>query len=124
MSLTYAYKRHTREDRPDRHVWSVVGAEGGVHIWAQLHDADFQAKYGEQFFGGVECHWPAGDDPAHHPECWLLGKPCRHDGSSLYFSDYIEPVLRGMDLSSEAAANFVNAELLDWYQSKISRQPP
>ena len=117
MELKYDYQ--PPKDANGQHVWSVVGPEGGVHIWARESTMKFS---NERFIGGVEVHAKKpmyGDQPVSHEHCWLLGGPCYHDGTSLYFSERIEPYLRG-DPFSDATHEFVNAELLDWYQDKFA----
>lgn len=119
--LTYAFERN--DDRPGlpRFTWSVIGPQGGVHIWAQTHSEASQRDWGDQFYGGVECHWPAESGKNDHEDCWLLKKPCRHDGSSLYFSERIEPMLRGQDPESDAVRSYIESILFDWYRSHIDR---
>lgn len=98
--------------------WYVVGPLGGVHIWAREHDAKFSALLGK-YIGGVECHWHCEAGEAHHDECWLLKGPCRHDGSSLYFSERIAPMIENLNPESDGLKSFIEAELLDWYRSNI-----
>jgi len=114
--LFYNYDKMT-SDR-DRHTWSVVGPAGGVHIWACPMPEGF--NYGERFYGGVEVHSRHGEGEPHHKNCWLIGGPCWHDGSSLYFSENIEPILRNSDAEFPSSVHeYINAELLDWYRSKL-----
>ena len=118
--LTYSFEKTEPYSGLPRYTWALVGPDGGVHIWAQTNSAESAARFGDIYFGGVECHWPAGADEPHHAYCWLLKGPCRHDGSSLYFSDYIAPMLSPENVEGENIASYVNAELLDWYRSKIA----
>lgn len=112
----------------NRHCWWVRGPKGGAHIWAAATDEDFRQRFGEHFYGGIECHSPKplydydgySSEP-HHEECWLLKGPCWHDGSSLQFSETIEPMMRNVkDLRS--LDEFMNAELLDRYRSWFDRE--
>jgi hypothetical protein len=80
-----------------QHTWSVVGACGGLHLHIMDYGAD--AKYGEQFQGGIEIHYRQPpdymcDQAPSHDECWLLKQPCWHDGSSLQVSEYWIPLWR------------------------------
>ena len=120
--LIYSYIAPTEQNRMT-HMWTAVGASGGVHIWA-MPQPKSQYMDGD-FYGGVEVHSRTpmyGDQPAHNENCWLLGCPCWHDGSSLYFSDYIEPMLRGRNGFSQSTHEYVNSELLSWYKSKFRRE--
>ncbi len=109
-------------DHP-RHTWSVVGPAGGVHIWASpITDR----RWGKQFYGGVEVHSRTpmyGDEKPSHDECWLIGGPCWHDGTSLYFSENIEPMLRDR-ADFEPVRSYIEAELHDWYRSKLHTHTP
>jgi len=110
-----------------RHMWTVVGDNGGVHIWAEPHREEFAEKWGERFYGGVEIHSKVnihsyGDGKPDHEECWLLGGPCYHDGSSLFFSENIEPFIRhaGVPFGNNVH-EYMNTYLHDWYQSHFGR---
>lgn len=106
-----------------RHMWTAVGDNGGVHIWAEPTPEGF--RWGEKFYGGIEVHsktrlYEFGDGSPDHDTCWLLGCPCWHDGSSLYFSERIEPILRSERAPFNNAVNgYMNAILFDWYQSRF-----
>jgi hypothetical protein len=64
----------------ENYYWSVVGKHGGVHLWIRpspLNDGEF--------YGGVEYHYrvaPEGRELSPD-NCWLIGCPCFHVGSSL-----------------------------------------
>lgn len=77
------------------HCWSAKDERGGVHIWARI-TAGF-ANYGPEWIGGCEHHSPVrreyDSEQPSHDDCWLLGGPCWHDGSSLMFSEQIAPML-------------------------------
>jgi hypothetical protein len=125
--LIYGFKPATVEN--DRHIWSVVGPAGGVHIWAAPSPwKPGDRFYGqEMFYGGIEVHsrTPMYGDHASQDECWLIGGPCWHDGSSLYFSESIEPRLRGYkDEWSEGVHEYMRFKLFDWYQSNLAESGP
>jgi len=76
----------------NRHWWAVVGDLGGVHFWYQVSTFD-----GEKY-GGVEWHWrkPTEDYHAENPDhndCWIIGGPCWHDGTSLYAEEVYIPLV-------------------------------
>ena len=124
LALTFDFRRDDRDAERPRFTWSAVGPAGGIHIWAQTHSQDAQRTYGEYFYGGVEVHFrksPYGEEKPHNDHCWLLKGPCWHDGSSLYFSERIEPLLRCSDPEGPAIMSYMQAELADWYESKLAR---
>lgn len=104
-----------------RHVWWLRGPKGGVHVWAGENPAEFQARWGERYYGGIECHSPkplyshSGDTP-DHDHCWVLKGPCWHDGSSLQFSEEIEPFMRHA-ANLRDMDDFMFATCLDRYRS-------
>lgn len=77
------------------HLWSLADEKGGIHVSASL--TEWQSG-GREWMGGAETHYAAApdymnpDEPSHE-HCWVLGKPCWHDGSSLYFSENIAHML-------------------------------
>jgi hypothetical protein len=71
----------------------VVGPEGAVHFWVSPSREDIT---GDDLYGGVEYHhafppdYMRNDPPSHSP-CHFLGKPCWHDGTSLWASEHWIP---------------------------------
>jgi len=116
---------HKPETEYERFIWAVVGERGGVHVWAQrLPKESFEHTPGlwdYPFYGGVEVHrrTPAEYDSIEpsHDNCWLLDAPCWQDGSSLYFSDNMSPVLNNLGLESDGATFYALAEARSWYRS-------
>lgn len=115
----------TNENNRKRWTWSLVGEHGGVHIWAQFCEAS-ESAFGEKCYGGVEVHYRKppyehSEGTPHHEYCWLLEGPCWHDGSSLYFSEQLQPIIEMTD-RPERLTNYMNAELLSWYRSHLSKE--
>lgn len=76
------------------HMWSLANKDGGIHISANV--TPFRGQ--REWMGGCETHYakcPDYMDPdkPSHEHCWVLGAPCWHDGSSLYFSENVAPML-------------------------------
>lgn len=76
------------------HLWSLANVAGGIHISASI--CEFQGS--REWLGGCETHYAKAPDymdpdKPSHPHCWVLGAPCWHDGSSLYFSENVAPML-------------------------------
>jgi len=110
-----------------RYTWSLVGPDGGVHIWAQLLPEDSLTRHmhGSQFYGGVECHWkkPVYENQEVSQEhCWLLNGPCYHDGSSLYFSERIAPTLSLENIKKPHTTSYIQSVLLSWYEDRIEER--
>lgn len=77
------------------HLWSLANENGGIHVSASLHP---YLNGNREWMGGAETHYIAAPDymdpdKPSHQHCWVLGCPCWHDGSSLYFSENIAPLL-------------------------------
>lgn len=123
-NVTYAYL--PPEGEVKRHMWTLVGPNGAVHIWAEPMPETLSRSWGEKYYGGVEIHSPKplyesewAQNPSH-AECWLLKCPCWHDGSSLYFSERIAPLLSQEEAPfGDHVHSFINAILFDWYRSKF-----
>ena len=120
--LSYNYIPDSEENRPT-HIWTLVGPLGAVHIWA-APQPETPFKTGE-FYGGIECHHPnpLGDSDqkeAPIPVCWLTGKPCWPEGSSLAFEERIEPVLGCSPRPfPQYIHEFVKSELHRWYRDQF-----
>lgn len=82
--------RRFKQEHKERTDWAIIGPRGAVHFWkfnTTSHDC-----------GGVEEHRKEPNDyqvgePPSQDNCFLLGCPCWHDGSSLY-ADKFFPILR------------------------------
>lgn len=104
------------------YLWALTGEKGAIHIWAQPDTYEHRRS---DWSGGIECHYASAPDymsadcPSHE-RCWLLDRPCWHDGSSLYFSEYIAD---DMPRNSEAVDDRTHASMLGtlrrWYREKI-----
>jgi hypothetical protein len=94
--MKYKFKyEYTNDFGTPRHTWSLVGAKGGLHLHiSELKTAQFED---EKYSGGIEIHYRyppeyrENDAPSHN-NCWLLGCPCWHDGSSLQVSEIWIPL--------------------------------
>lgn len=94
--------------------WAVIGPLGAV----DFHCSNTPVGHGFGRIGGIEEHrrapadYQRADEPSH-TDCRLLDGNCWHDGSSLYASDVLIPLLErdGEDamwaqLEREYAARF------------------
>lgn len=83
-----------------RHQWSLRGPKGGISFHVSLWEGKDAEKH-DRFGGptaGLEFHHgydpTGGQEAAHHAQCWLLKGPCWHDGTSLYASETLWPMIR------------------------------
>lgn len=108
-------------DTPNkRFIWSVVGPCGGIHIWGQFIE---ESSFGEKCYGGIEIHsnnplYGDEDEPSQK-DCWLIKGPCWHDGSSLYFSENIQPLIESYENEPGKITDSINSELKSWYENRL-----
>lgn len=78
-----------------RHMWEIVGPEGGVHFHASLTKG-YPPSCGLEFHHNQAAWLRMGRDNEafHHRNCPLLGGPCWHDGTSLYASETLWPIIK------------------------------
>lgn len=105
------------------HQWTLASKDGGIHIHGWRVDGDGWREW----MGGVECHWPTAPewgspDKPSHDHCWLLGGPCWHDGTSLYFSERIADMLPPTDTLEDRHHMFITHELIHWFRSRITTE--
>ena len=114
------------------HTWWIKGPRGGVHIWARQSKLD---GWPTEWIGGVECHWAQcpddsgwfkSDSPSQ-ADCWLLDGPCWHDGSSLFFSEQIAPLMPHPDSPSANESDklphkYIGLILNEWYRDRILQE--
>lgn len=92
MELERIQESHKTESGM-RYIFAVKGELGGVHFWVE----EYTRENGEvRRFGGVESHskTPFSDSTPgpDNDNCWLIGCPCWHDGSSLMAEETYIPV--------------------------------
>jgi hypothetical protein len=117
---------HNPDTDRARYVWAVKGERGGVHVWAQSMCDEAAKISGSRYYGGIEVHRATPheyDNPAEpsHDECWLIGKPCWHDGSSLQFSEQVLPMIERMGV--EAVASYCLSIARAWYRDCLEAKP-
>ena len=119
--IEYGFERNGDIPR-QRVIWWLKGEHGGCHIWAQFTVPNELNPDG--FYGGIEVHHPTKvyeflPDEAPIEECWLTGKPCWPDGSSLQFEERIKPMIRTALSDLRILDNFMNAEMLSFYRHNV-----
>lgn len=93
--MKYRHHKYTWEKSLGvaRHAWSLVGPLGGVHF--TFYDHKDTPSAGLEFHHSPVCDYRRNEAP-DHVNCWLIGGPCRHDGSSLYARETLLPMILPM----------------------------
>lgn len=77
-----------------RHHWELRGPRGGIHLHVSIPD---EPRYGGPSCG-LEFHHSfdptGGEEAPHHINCPVTGGHCWHDGTSLYASESIWPLVK------------------------------
>lgn len=87
-----------------RHSWSVLGPLGGVNFHASVNE-QYGDTAGLEFHHTRACQAYTSEAP-HHKDCWLTGEPCWHDGTSLYATENLWPMISAMLRGGEHDAIF------------------
>lgn len=86
-----------------RHQWELRGPVGAVDFHASL-TPQYPPSCGLEFhysprWSGFEARW--GGTAPQHLNCPVLGGPCWHEGTSLYASEALWPMIEGYLKCSE-----------------------
>lgn len=76
------------------HQWELVGPEGGIHFHMAAYDKS-DPSCGLEFHHAARAGYRQNEAP-DHINCPLIGEPCWHDGTSLYASETIWPMVKPM----------------------------
>ena len=73
-----------------RHQWELRTVDGGISFHASIMDNDRNPPA-----CGLEFHsiYPRNDEAPHHIDCPVTGGRCWHDGTSLYASETLWPMI-------------------------------
>lgn len=113
-----------------RHLWSVVGRHGAIHLHISDMGKERSEKYcTEQFSGGIEIHYrqPPSymrNDAPSQDRCWLLQGPCWHDGSSLQVSESWIPRWRASPHDHERMFTMLKSEYDDIFKFVFMFEKP
>lgn len=77
------------------HVWTLVGAKGGLHLHIRGSSTPEGSEMMPRFYGGVEVHLrqprdSRNADPPTHDCCDVIKSPCWSHGSSMAADRFIE----------------------------------
>lgn len=122
--FVWQYHVFLRAKRPE-HIWILSNGGNAIHVSARTSEWNHRFEWS----GGIECHWSVApewvkESEPHHEHCWILGGPCWHDGSSLYFSDNIAPMLPDLPAPMEQLHHdYVLHEMRSWFRSHFEKDP-
>jgi len=91
-----------------RHHWELVGPDGGIHFHVSLTKG-YEPSCGLEFHHAARAKYRCDEAP-DHVKCPLIGEPCWHDGTSLYASESIWPMVEAMLRSGDHEAVFRTLE--------------
>ncbi len=72
------------------HDWRLVGPNGGINFHISISDAE--TSFGPT--AGLEFHDLSGEGAPDHVDCPLTGGRCWHDGTSLYATESVWPLVQ------------------------------
>ena len=95
MKYRNEYRYHCPFGHP-KHIYICRGRHGAMHFHITDLGEVHAKKYGHRYSSGLEAHHRTPpsymDDRApSHEECWVIGGPCWHDGTSLYAEESLLP---------------------------------
>lgn len=100
-----------------RHQWELVGPDGGIHFHVSMTKG-YEPSCGLEFHHAARARHRCDEAP-DHIKCPLIGEPCWHDGTSLYASESIWPMVEPMLRSGDHEAVF---RVLEYeYKTHFSR---
>ena len=77
------------------HGWSFRGPRGGIDFHVHtFEDGDFPTTAGLEIHRAYDPS--GGEEAASHAHCWLLKAPCWHDGTSLYATETLWPIVQSL----------------------------
>lgn len=120
--LFWEYRLSLRSGRYPVHTWILSGERGAIHA----HCTRDISNYRQEWLGGIECHYAEPPDymrdkEPSHELCWLIHKPCWHDGTSLGFSEQIAPYLSShTNAFDESDHTCVLSVMRHWYEANLA----
>lgn len=99
----------------------VEGAMGAVEFWFRKNANDDYSDI-EKVYGGIEQHSVTTDDdrPPSHGQCeQCSGRPCWHDGSSLYAQESWIPSLSDTE-TEDSRASWIFRRLAGEYRRRFN----
>lgn len=86
------------------HTWELVGPDGGIHFHVSITKS-YDPSCGLEFHHAARAKYRCDAAP-DHTTCPLIGEPCWHDGTSLYASEQVWPMVEPMLRHGEHEAVF------------------
>jgi len=92
------YKHHTytwsRPFREQHHVWELVGPKGALHFHVTMLDEPYGPSAGLEIHHREPPEHMRGEAP-NQLKCRLTSGWCWHDGTSLYATETLWPMVKG-----------------------------
>lgn len=83
----------TRPFTSTRHHWEFRGPRGGVHFHVSImDDRKYEPSCGLEFHHGFDPSF--GHQAPDHINCPVTGGQCWHEGTSLYASEWVWPLVK------------------------------
>lgn len=104
--MKYRHHKYTWENpfSSVRHDWRFVGPLGGLNFHVSITEG-YDDSCGVEYHHTDACRSYTNEAP-HHVNCPLTGGRCWHDGTSLYASEHVWPVVQTMLRKGDHAAIF------------------
>lgn len=99
MKFRHHKYTYTKRFGHPTHNWELVGPNGGIHFhFNELKD--YPTTAGLEFHHSRSANYQPDTAP-DHIKCPLTGEPCWHDGTSLYATESVLPVVQSMLASGD-----------------------
>lgn len=89
----HQYYKYSSPFGSPRHYWQIVGPVGAVHFHAAIFKETAEPSCGLEFHHSARAENRPNTAP-DHLECPVLHEPCWHDGTSLYATEQVWPMVQ------------------------------
>jgi hypothetical protein len=87
-----------------RHWWELVGPDGAIHFHVSISES-YSPSCGLEIHRTTPADYQCGEAPSH-VDCPLTWGRCWHDGTSLYASEELWPMIESMLRAGDHPAIF------------------
>lgn len=113
-------RKYTRKFWIDQwdHSWEITGWRGGIHV----HIRPYKSSGGLiEHSAGLEVHYAfppesMKDRAPDHQRCWLIERPCWHDGTSLFAQEQLVPLFLA------DAHDSIFSEMFRWAETHLEEE--
>lgn len=105
-----------------RHRWQFIGPLGGISFHVSIV-GEYPALAGLEFHHSERCNYRLDEAP-DFISCPVIGGPCRHDGTSLYASERLWPLVEPLVKigAHDQIFNILEGEYEDHFSQFIIQQ--